>query len=62
MTGIDVEDNAVVNNVVAVLHDILAPKTGRSSMLNGLATPLHCTPPMSHKPNRGSTLVVHNTS
>ena len=41
MTGIDVEDNAVVNNVVAVLYDVVAPKTGRSSTLNGLTTPLH---------------------
>ena len=53
MTGIDVEDNAVVNNVVAVLYDIVAPKTGRFSTLNGLTTPLHCTPPMSNKPTLG---------
>ena len=28
MTGIDVEDNAVVNNVVEVLYEVVAPKTG----------------------------------
>ena len=38
MTGIDVQDNAVVNNVVEVLCEVVAPKTGRSSMLNGLTT------------------------
>ena len=53
MTGIDVEDNAVVNNVVEVLYEVVAPKTGRSSTLNGLTTPLHCTPPMSNKPTLG---------
>ena len=53
MTGIDVEDNAVVNNVVEVLYEVVAPKTGRSSTLNGLTTPLHCTPPLSHKPTLG---------
>ena len=53
MTGIDVEDNAVVNNVVEVLYEVVAPKTGRSSTLNGLTTPLHCTSPMSNKPTLG---------
>ena len=53
MTGIDVEDNAAVNNIVAVLYDVVAPKTGRSSTPNGLTTPLHCTPPMSNKPTLG---------
>ena len=53
MTGIDVEDNAVVNNVVDVLYEVVAPKIGRSSTLNGLTTPLHCTPPMSNKPTLG---------
>ena len=53
MTGIDVEDNAVVNNVVEILYEVVAPKTGRSNSLNGLTTPLHCTPPMSNKPTLG---------
>ena len=53
MTSIDVEENAVVNNVVEVLCEVVAPKTGRSSTLNGLTTPLHCTPPMSNKPTLG---------
>ena len=53
MTGIGVEDNAVVNNVVEVLYEVAAPKTGRSNTLNGLATPLRCTPPMSNKPTMG---------
>ena len=53
MTGIDVEDNAVVNNVVAVLYDVVAPKTGRSSTLSRLTLPLHCMPPMSNKPTLG---------
>ena len=53
MTGIDVEDNAVVNNVVEVLYEVVAPKRGRSSTLNGLTTPLHCTPPKSNKPTSG---------
>ena len=53
MTSIDVEDNAVVDNVVAVLYDVVAPKTGRSGTLNGLTTPLHRTPPMSNKPTSG---------
>ena len=48
--GIDVEHNAVVNNVVEVVYEVVAPKTGGFSMLNGLTTPLHCTPPMSNKP------------
>ena len=43
MTGIDVEDNAIVNNVVEVLYEVVAPKTERSSTLNGLTMPLHCT-------------------
>ena len=38
--SIDVEDNAVVNNVVEVLYEVVAPKTGRSGTLNGLTTPL----------------------
>ena len=50
MTGIDVEDNAVVNNVVEVLYEVVAPKTRRSSTLNRLTTPPHCTPPMSNRP------------
>ena len=53
MTGIDVEDNAIVSNVVEFLYEVVAPKTGRSSTLNGLTTPLHCTPPMSNKPTLG---------
>ena len=53
MTGIDCEDNAVVYNVVEVLYEVVAPKTGRSTTLNGLTTPLHCTPPMSNKPTLG---------
>ena len=53
MTGIDVEDYVVVNNVVEVLYEVVAPKTGRSSTLTGLTTPLHCTPPMSNKPALG---------
>ena len=53
MTGIAVEDNAVVNNVVEVLYEVVAPKTGRSSTLNGVTTPLHCTPQMSNKPTLG---------
>ena len=36
MTSIDVEDNAVVNNVVEVLYEVVAPKIGRSSTLNRL--------------------------
>ena len=44
MTGIDVEDNAVVNNVVEVLCEVVAPKTRRSCTLNGLnTTTLHPT-------------------
>ena len=50
MTGIDVEDNAVVNNVVEILYKVVAPKTGRSSTLNGLTTPLHCTRPIFGAP------------
>ena len=50
MTGIDVEDNAVVNNFVEFLYEVVAPKTRRSNTLNGLALPLHCTPPMSNRP------------
>ena len=42
MTGMDVEDNAAVNNVVEVPYEVVAPKTGRSSTLNGLTMPLHC--------------------
>ena len=53
MTGIDVEDNAVVNNVVEDLYEVVAPKTGRSNTLNGLTTQLHCSPPMSNKPTLG---------
>ena len=53
MIGIDVEDNAIVNNVVEVLYEVVAPKMGRSSTLNGLTTPLHCIPPMSNKPTLG---------
>ena len=53
MTGIDVEDNAAVNNVVEVLYEVVAPKIGRSSTLNGLTTPLHCTPLVSNKPTLG---------
>ena len=49
MTGIDVEDNAVVNNVVEILYEVVAPKIGRSSTLNGLTTPLRCTPPNQPK-------------
>ena len=71
MTSIDVEDNAVVNDVVEVLYEVVAPKIGRSSTLNGLTTPLHCTQPTSNRPTLGfniacaqhqSTLLVHNTS
>ena len=47
MTGIEIEDNAAV---------VVAPKTGRFSTLNGLTTPLHCTPPMSNKPTLGFTI------
>ena len=53
MTGIDVEDNAVVNNNLEVMYEVVAPKTRRSSTLNGLTTPLHCTPPMSNRPTLG---------
>ena len=53
MIGIDVEDNAVVNNVVEVLYEVVAPKIGRSNTLNGLTTALHCTPPMSNGPTLG---------
>ena len=53
MTGIDVEDNAVVNNVVEVLYEVVAPKTRKFSTLNGLTTPLPCTPPMSNKSTLG---------
>ena len=62
MTGIDVEDNAAINHVIEVLHEVVAPKTRRSSTLNGLTTPLHCTLPMSNKPHWGSTLLVHKSS
>ena len=57
MTGIDVEDNAVINNVVEVLYEVVAPKTGRSITLNGLTTPLHCTPPTSNTPTLGFNIV-----
>ena len=53
MTGIDVEDNAAVNNVVEVLYELVAPKIGRCNTLNGLTAPLHCTPPMSNRPKLG---------
>ena len=53
MTGIDVEDNDVVNNVVEVLYEVVAPKTETSSTQNGLTMPLHCTPPMSNRPTLG---------
>ena len=53
MTGINVEDNVVVNNVIEVLYEVVAPKTRKYSTLNGLTTPVHCTPPMSHKPTLG---------
>ena len=33
MTGIDVEDNAVVKSVVEVLYEVAAPKTRRSNTL-----------------------------
>ena len=36
MTDIPVDDNAVVNNVVEFLYEVVAPNT-----LNGLTTPLH---------------------
>ena len=49
MTSIDVEDNAAVE----VLHEVVAPKTGRSNTLSGLTMPLHCTPPMSDRPTLG---------
>ena len=52
MTGIDVEDNAVVNNIVEVLYEAVAPKTRKFSTLNGLTT----------SPHWGSTLLVHKTS
>ena len=51
MTVIDVED--IVNNVVQVLQKVVVPKTGRSDTLNGLTTPLRCTPAMSNKPTLG---------
>ena len=45
MTGKDVEDNAVVNNVVETLYEVVAPKIGRSSTLKWAhnATTLHPT-------------------
>ena len=58
MTGIDVEDNAVVNHVVEVIYEVVAHKTGRSSTLNGLTMPLHCTHQCPTGPHRGSTLLV----
>ena len=33
MTRIDVENNTIVKSVVAVLYEIVAPKTGRSNTL-----------------------------
>ena len=53
MTGIDVEDNAVANNVVEFLYEVVAPKIGRSNTPNGLTMPLHCTPPMSNRHTLG---------
>ena len=49
----DVEDNAVVNNAVEVLYEVVAPTTGRCSTLNGLTMTLHCTAPMSDGPTLG---------
>ena len=62
MTGIDVEDNAIVGNVVDALYEVVPPKIGRSNGLNGLTIPLLCTPPMSNRPTLGSTLLVHKIS
>ena len=50
MTGMDVEDNAVVRNVVEVLYEVVAPQMGRSSTLTIFTTPLHCMPPMPDRP------------
>ena len=40
----------MTGNVVEFLYEVVAPKTGRSSTLNGLTTPLHCTSPTSNRP------------
>ena len=53
MTGIDVEDNTIVHNVVEVLYEVVAPKKARSSTLNGLTMPVHCTSPISNRPTLG---------
>ena len=56
MTSIDDADNAVVNNIVEALYKEKAPEIGRSSTLNGLTMPLHCTLAMSNRPTLGFNL------
>ena len=53
MSSIDVEDNAVVNNVIEVLYEVVAPKKGRYGTLSGLIMPVRCTPPMTNRPTFG---------
>ena len=53
MTGMDVEDKAVVNNVVCMRYEVVAQKAERSSTLNGLTMTLPRTPPMCNRPSFG---------